>query len=540
MENSAKHRIRGATDRISITAGLAMLAILLFATILEPVGTTGVLVNARDFVVDNLAIYFVLLTLICLIFNVGIAFSKYGVIRMGKEAPQYRMFSWIAMIFCAAMGATILYWSSIEWIYYLTDPPFALEPLSQDVQEIAVAYSFFHWGFPAWSIYAIGVLPLAYRYYNRKKDNLTLQAVCEGALGDKVNGPLGTVINIIFVFGLLGGLTMSYGIGVPMLTNNLANIVGTPEIFLVYALFILVITFTFASSTYIGLEKGMQKWSRLTIYAAIALCALFLFLGPTLFILENFVQSLGIMMDRFALMSTYLDPIRDSGFPQNWTSFYWAWWIGLAPWMWIFIAKISRGRSIRAIVAAVICAGSAGSFLFFSTISSYGLGAYIQGFYDAVTTMRTAGVNQTISEIVMSLPGGRWILILWLLTGFSLLTTTMDSASYTLAAATTKGLKATSDPSKHLRLFWALILSVSPLCLLYAGQFIEGGVPLGGLQAMLILTAIPVSLTIFFAMHSILKWLRQDYGHQTRQEIIEQFARPTRTDDKSGNPSLPT
>ncbi|MDR2487428.1 MAG: BCCT family transporter [Clostridiales Family XIII bacterium] len=510
-------------DRLSVAVALVLLGTLLTFSIASPVSTTNGLVAARVGSVKVLGFWFILIVILCMVFNGFLAFSKYGTIRMGKEKPQYKTFSWVAMIFCAAMGTSILYWSAIEWAYYIQWPPFGLEALGPEISELSVAYSFFHWGVPAWSVYAVGVIPLAYRYYMRKKDDLSLQVACEGAFGKRVFGPLGKVINVIFIFGILGGLVISYGTGIPMLANNLKNIVGTPETFVVYALFVLLITATFASSTYIGLEKGMQKISRGTTYGSILLCALFLILVSPLFIMENFVQSLGLMIQEFIPMSTYLDPIRKSNFPQDWTCFYWAWWIGLAPWMWIFIAKISRGRSIRAIVAIVTLAGSAGSFLFFGTISSYGLGAYLREAFDVVAIMAEQGANQAISEMVLSLPAGIAILVIWLVVGFFLLVTTMDSAAYTLAAASTVGLRATDDPSKNLRLFWSIMLAISPTALLYAGQYIEGGVPLGGLQATLILTAIPISFLIVAVMYSGIKWLKEDYGHRTKEEIAQEF-----------------
>ena len=140
-----------------------------------------------------------------------------------------------------------------------------------------------------------------------------------------------------------------------------------------------------------------------------------------------------------------------------------------------------------------------------------------------VEVMTEQGASQLVSEVVKSLPGGIPILGLWVVVGFFLLVTTMDSAAYTLAAASTIGLKATSDPSKNTRLFWALMLAVSPLALFYAGQFIEGGIPLGGLQATLILTAIPVSFLMLAVMYSGIKWVKEDYGHKTKAEIIEEF-----------------
>jgi BCCT family betaine/carnitine transporter len=517
--NAPKKRI----DKLSVIVALLLVGTLVTFTVASPVKTLDALNAARIGTLDILGFWFILIVIVCLVFNLFMGLSKYGVIRMGKEKPQYKTFSWIAMIFCATMGATILYWSAIEWAYYIQWPPFGMEALGIEVKEISVAYSFFHWGIPAWSIYAVGAIPLAYRYYLRKKNDLSLQVACEGAFGDKVFGPLGKVINVIFIFGIVGGLVLSYGTGIPMLANNLKNIVGTADGFVAYAIFILIVTATFSSSTYIGLEKGMQKLSRGTSYGAVLLCILFLILVSPLFILENFVQSMGLMLQNFIPMMTYLDPIRESNFPQDWTCFYWAWWIGLAPWMWIFIAKISRGRSIRSIVATVTLAGSAGSFLFFGTISNYGLGAYLRGAYDVVAIMNDSGANQAISEMVRSLPGGIVILGIWLIVGFFLLVTTMDSAAYSLAAAATVGLKATEDPTKNMRLFWALLLAVSPLVLFYAGQYIEGGVPLGSLQASLILTSVPVSFIMVAVMYSGVKWVREDYGHRTRAEIAREF-----------------
>ncbi len=253
------------------------------------------------------------------------------------------------------------------------------------------------------------------------------------------------------------------------------------------------------------------------------MCAWFLFSVCPGFIVDNFVQSVGILVDRFVIMSTRLDPIRGEGFPQAWTCFYYAWWITLAPWMWVFIAKVSKGRSIRSIIAITTLAGSAGAMLFFGTVSSYGLNRYLTGALDAVRIMNTAGPNQMISEVVLSLPLGRIILVLWIVTAFSRMVTTMDSAAYSLGASSTNDLQAWEDPSRYLRLFWAVMLSVYPLCLLYAGQFVDGGVPLAGLQALLVILAIPVSLVMIAAMYSSLKWMREDYGSMTRQEIEADF-----------------
>ena len=507
--------------RLDVTAlafSFVLLSILVVASILVPEATTETLDSIRVWICNALGFYFLSIIILCLATVFWFGFSKYGLIKLGQEKPAYSTYGWASMIFCASMGTSILYWSAIEWVYYIQWPPFGYEALSAQALEIAVPYSFFHWGFPAWSVYAAGTIPLAYRYYVRKKEGLNLQSVCSGVLPGSTEGILSKVINIIFIVGILGGLTITYGTGIPMLANNLANSIGTSETFMAYALLIGLTTLTFATSTYIGIEKGMQNLSRMTTWFSLALCVIFL-LGSPLFSLSNTFQSLGIMTDQFVLMLTYLDPIRGTGFPQDWTVFYWAWWVGLAPWMWIFIAKISRGRSVRSVVGGVVIAGSIGSFLFFGTISNYGLHAYISNTIDVVQTMADHGINQIISELSLSLPMGRAVLALWFISGFLLLVTTMDSATYTLAEASSLGLKVGEDPSRNLRLFWAIMLAVSPLCLLYAGQSIPGGTPLGGLQAMLIITAVPVSVTVIFSMLAARKWFKEDYGQYTKEEI---------------------
>jgi betaine/carnitine transporter, BCCT family len=524
MKSNRQKKERGKIDRLSILVSMFLLAALAVATIIAPVATTQALVNIRIGIVDVLGFYFLLLVFTCLVFVAYMAFSKYGAIKMGHEEPEYTIFSWISMIFSAAIGYSILYWSAIEWIYYIQSPPFGLDPFSPAAAEIAVAYSFFHWGLPAWSLCAVGIITLAYRHYVRKKPGLTLQAACEGWLGDKIAGPVGKMINILFIFSILGGLTISYGTGVPMLANNLSNIFGLQESFRMYAGLIIIITVTFGFTTFVGLKKGLQVVAKGATIASLFLCAIFLTAVCPGFILDNFVQSTGLLVDNFIKMSTNLDPVARGGFPQAWTCFYFAWWITLSPWMWVFVAKISKGRSIRSIVATVTLSGMLGSMLFFGTISSYGLNRYLTGALDAVGILTEKGASQAVSEVVLSLPFGSAVLVLWVATAFARMVTTMDSAAYTLGAAATYELRSTEDPNRYLRLFWAVMLSVCPLSLLYAGQFMPEGIPLGGLQAILVIIAIPITITVYATMYSALKWTREDYGAKTRGEIEAEFA----------------
>lgn len=518
MEDSYMPTKKARFDVTAIAVSFVLLSVLVVASIFAPLATTQMLTSVRAWICSALGFYFMLIVILCIAIVLWLVLSKYGLIKLGQDKPQYSTYGWASMIFCSSMGTSILYWSAIEWVYYIQAPPFGYKALSVEALEIAIPYSFFHWGFAAWSVYALGAVTLAYRYHVRKKQGLNLQAACSGVFPESTKGALRKVINVVFIVGILGGLTITYGAGVPMLANNLSNAVGTSDNFTAYALLIGFITLILGIVAYVGIDKGIQKIARMAGWFSLALCAVFL-LGSPLFSLSNTLQSIGIMTDKFVVMLTHLDPIREGGFPQNWTIFYWAWWIGLAPWMWIFIAKISKGRSIRSVAGGVVISGSLGAFIFFSTISNYGLQAYINRTIDAVGIMADRGINQVISELSLSFPMGRVLLSLWFITGFLLLIATMSSAMYTLAESSSLGLKVGEDSNKNLRVFWAIMLAVAPLCMLYAGRSTPGGTPLAGLQAMLIITAVPVSVTVILAMLSTRKWLKEDYGLYTRAEI---------------------
>lgn len=514
-------------DYVTMVISIVLLALLVGLTIAIPDIVVNNLVVVRDFIIYNIGSFFIVFVGALLIYNIWLAGSKYGSVRLGKVKPQYSTFGWVAMIFCAAMGTSILFWSAIEWAYYITWlHPFGMT--AEETAELSVAYSFFHWGIPAWSVYAAGVVPIAYRYYIRRKEGLTIQGGCEGVLGDKVNGPWGTVINIIFIFGILGGLTISYGTGIPMLANLSHVIIGTPENFVSFFILVILITAAFTWSACSGIGKGILVLSKFCIYICLALVAYVLIFGHFIFEVENTVQSFGLSFQHFFEMMFYLDPTRSSGgFPQEWTVFYWAWWLGLAPVMWIFIAKCSAGRSIRSVILTVILAGSVGSFLFFGTISNYGLGEILLNGYH----FETMGSNGTfldtfyntgneyglISDILLTLPLGKGVLVAWFIAGFILLVTTMDSSAYSMAAACTKGLGTWDDPPKRLRVLWALMLSVCPLCLLWAQS------SLAGLKAVLIITSIPVAILVLLCVLSCTRWIRDDFGCMSRQEIEEYF-----------------
>ncbi|MEG2286172.1 MAG: BCCT family transporter [Eubacterium sp.] len=498
-------------DKLAIIGTLIIISVLSIYIVLFPEESTTNLDNIRLFITTKWASYFICITIAIFVINLTLAFSKYGNIKLGKSKPEYKMFSWVAMIFCATMGTCILYWGTLEWVYYYMGPPMGLDPQSMAAAQVSLSYSFFHWGIPAWGIYAIGTVPIAYRYHVRKLDGLSLAHGCEGVTGGKAGW--NKIINIIFIFGIVSGIVIVFGTGIPMLVNNLHNSIGTPDTFIMQVLMIVFVTFIFTLSSYAGLDKGMKVCSDWTTYLIFVLLAFIFIFGGTQFQIENTIKSFGMMISNFVPMFFDTEPIIKTGFTAEWTVFYWAWWITLAPWLWIFIAKISKGRTIRQVVLTISVAGLLSTVLFFGILSNYGLNLQLSGQFDFVTILQEQSPSAVISAVIMALPLGKIVLFVWFVVGFMLLVTTLDSAVFTLSAASIRNLKNEEIPPNSLKLFWAIAIAAIPICLMFANA------SLGALKSTIVITAVPVSITLIFCIISLFKWLKEDYGKFSRNEI---------------------
>ena len=388
--------------------------------------------------------------------------------------------------------------------------------MSPEAYEYAGTYGIFHWTFTAWALFAVGAIPLCYRFYILKKPGLSLSVACEGVLGNKIYGPLGKLIEIVVVFGILGGHGTTLILGIPMIQNSVAKLFHVPDTLATGIILIVIVTALFMISSWIGLSKGMQNLSRYNAYAAIALAIYFIAVGPTLFQLELFTDAMGYMSNNFPRMSLWTDSINDGGFPSGWTAFYWAWWLALGPWMWIFTTRISRGRTLREVMLGMLAAGSAGCMLYFGALGGYTLDLQKSGQLDLVKIMAEDGTPNAISEVVLSLPLSQILLFVWAMIAIIFLATTLDSSSYTLAATTTKGLKAGQEPAKTFKLFWAVMLAVVPCALLFAGA------NMSAFQALATLTAMPIAIFTIIALISGAKWIFRDYGSMSKEEIIAQ------------------
>ncbi len=514
---------------------VALIVILCFSLplILFPAEGKAVLTKALGWTTKTLGWAYLWFTIAAFGILTYYALSRFGNVRFGgpDAKPEFSLPSWVAMLFCAGIGASVMYWGTIEWAYYYSGPPFGIEPKSREAAEWAAMYGLFHWGFTAWAVYCIPTLPLAYLYWNRKRPVLRLSAVCSGVIGERAaRGIPGKIIDVLFMFGLIGGVGTSIGLGTPMLSAGLAELFGIERSFGLDVIVIVIWGAIFGFSVYSGLEKGIKVLSDINLWLIVVILGFTFLFGPTIFILDTFTNSIGLLLQHFVEMSFYVDPINkgekfiaaaaegksyvdvDGTFPELWTVFYWAWWIAYAPFMGLFVARISRGRTIRELIAVEILGGSIGCWVFFAILGNTSMFFQLEGTQDLSQMVADGQAPEAIITTILTvgdrvLPLGTLLLIVFVVLAFIFGATTMDSSAYTLSSVATEEQDEIVEPARWHRFFWAIALAVVALSLMFAG----GKDSLKALQAAAVIVALPLMVVLLMMTMSLMKWLKEDY-----------------------------
>ncbi|ASK61948.1 choline transporter [Virgibacillus phasianinus] len=500
--------------------------------ILFPEAGASVVDKANNFMTGNFGMLYLLVGLSAFAFLIFVAFSKNGQIKLGnaEDKREFGTFSWAAMLFAAGIGSSILYWGMIEWAYYYQGPPFGIEPGSDKAIQWASSYGMFHWGPIAWAIYTLPALPIAYFYYVRKKPVLKISEAIRPVLGRLVDGPLGVIIDVLFMFGLMGGAGTTLALGTPMIAAGVHDLTGLPITLGLKTAIMLLCTIIFAISAYSGLRRGIKILSDVNLWLAIFVLLFIFVFGPTLFLSETTITSIGLIMDNFFRMATWLEPFQnlagftETGFPESWTVFYWAWWVVYAPFVGLFVARISRGRTIREMILGTMIYGTIGCILFFGIMGNFGLYLQLSGGFDVIGFMNENGTPAAIIAILHELPIASFMVTAFTVLAVIFLATTFDSSSYILAAVVQKEVQ--SEPLRWNRLFWAFTLCLLPLVLMYIGD-------LETLQTASIVAGFPVIFIMFLLAWSFMKAsnsdLRESKGykpptiHINRKEILERL-----------------
>lgn len=444
---------------------------------------------------------------VCLIFSLWLIFGKYGRVKLGtsSDQPEFKTFTWIAMFFCAGIGAGAMYWACLEPLYYLSSPPFGVEPFSVAAREWSMSYVYFHWGFTPWAIFAVPAIAFAYCYYNRRNLHFKASYACSGVLGKHAQGKIGVVLDIVVVIGMIGGFATSLGFVFPMISGLISQYMHINDSLGLQISIGAFFTLIYTWSCIRGLYSGIAKLSNINMIMFVVFIIYVFLVGPTSWILSNFFESFGIMLQNFIRMSLYTDSINGSGFPQNWTVFYWAWWASWAIYIGLFMARISKGRTIRAFLLNMIFVAGGGTVIIFGIIGSYGQHVYYNLGIDLVTILNEQGGPIAIYEMLATLPAAKVVIPLFVILLMVAQATGIDSAAYTLANVTSKEVGYAAEPRRWLRIFWALFIFFATISLL-----VVGGMEVVKLSS--VLTSIPILILLILFMISTAKWLRCDFG----------------------------
>ena len=435
-----------------------------------------------------------------------LAIGRFGKIRLSKddEQPEFGELSWAAMLFCAGVGAGLMYWAPIEWAYYYDAPPFGLEAGSAAASEWASTYGIFHWGPTAWAFYCLPTIAIAYPYYVKNVPYLRLSTSCYYFLAGKEDSGAARMIDWLFMIGLLGGAGTSLGFSTPMIAAAVGSITGWEANFGLEVGVVAVSVLMFATSVWLGLKKGIKRLSDINMWLAFVLLAYVLVVGPTIFLLNTSMNSIGLMAQNFIRMNTWTDVFTNSGFVESWTIFYWAWWIAYGPFVGLFVTRISSGRTIRQVIFGMLTYGSLGGALFYMILGNYGLHLQTTGALEVTSILSSDGGPAAIVAILEQLPYAVVLVGIFAMIALIFSATTYDSASYILASCATRKLPAHEDPVRWHRLFWAVALAVLPLTLMFIGD-------LKTIQSATLIVSLPLIFVGVLMAVSLVKQLRADF-----------------------------
>ena len=491
-------------DKSGFIATIIVILLMTLPILLAPQKSAEVMKLAYGYIAVNFGFLYVFQASAILALLCWLAFGKYGSIRLGDEddRPEFNTFTWAGMLFCAGVGAGLLYWSSIEWAYYYQTPPFGVEPMSIEAAKWASAYGLFHWGISAWAFYCLPTLAIAYPFYVKKVPMLKFSISCHHVLKGKENHLLGRFIDFLFRVALIGGAGSSLAFTTPLIAEGVSRIFGVETSFTLEIFVVLVCVAIFATSVYFGLEKGMKRLSQTTVWLTFLLLLFILIAGPTVFILKTSLNAMGTVFQNFIQMNTWTDPFTESGFVEEWTVFYWAWWVAFGPFVGIFVTRISKGRTIKEVILGMLAFGTIGGAMFYMVLGNFSLYQQISGNIDVVSLVNNHGPATAIISVFQQLPLSNMVIGLFCFICVIFIATTYDAASYTLASSSTVTLKPGEDPHRLHRTFWAFSLALLPICLMYIG-----GIKVA--QTAVLVVSLPILFVYILMTYSFLASLKK-------------------------------
>ncbi|SHE96040.1 BCCT family transporter [Alkalibacter saccharofermentans] len=480
------------------------LVVFISLTIIYPDVAERTFATIMSGITKNAGWFFILAANLFIIAALYFAFGKYGNIRIGGNdaQPEFSKFGWYAMLLSAGMGIGLLFWSVGEPISHLGSPsPMfgSIDPGAPRAAQAAMATTFFHWGIHPWAIYSIVGLGLAFFAYNRGLP-LTIRSVFYPLIGNKIYGFWGNVIDVLSVLATLTGLATSLGLGVSQVNAGLNFLFGINISTGIQVGLIIGITGLATASVVMGLDGGVKRLSEINMVLAGVFMLFILIAGPTVYILSGFTQNIGYYMSNFVEMSLWTETFRDTNWQGAWTIFYWAWWISWSPFVGMFIARISKGRTVREFILGVLLVPSLLSFFWMSVFGGTAIYLQTNGIGDIASAV-SSDVSIALFAMLEYLPWTQLLSVVGIILVTVFFVTSSDSGSLVVDHLTSGGKLDSPVPQ---RVFWAVMEGVVAAALLIGGG-------LTALQTASVLTGLPFAIILLLLIYSLNAGFSQEY-----------------------------
>ena len=509
--------LKGLNPTVALASKGVVLALVLFGAVMTDTAATT-FVAVRDGILAVLGWWYVALATLSLGFVLWLALGKVGSIRLGgdDERPEFSRISWFAMLFSAGMGIGLVFWGVAEPVSHLASNPFVEEGAGDaERARVAMRIAYFHWGLHPWAIYALVGAGLGYFGYRRGLP-LTIRSTLYPLLGDRIYGPIGHAADTLAVFATTVGVATSLGLGVQQINAGLEHLVGLQISLVNQLILIAIITAAAVVSVASGLDKGIKLLSHINLWLAAAILAMVAALGPTSALINQYLQSTGDYIQNLIWLSLWTDAYEERGWQAAWTTFYWGWWISWSPFVGMFIARISRGRTIREFVIGVLLAPTLVTFAWLTVLGGTALSSIAAGDPGGIAAAVADDVTLSLYAMIEELhPGALGLVLSAAATMLVALFFITSSDSGTLVTNTILSVGNPHPPLEH-RILWGVSEGAVAAVLLAAGG-------LTALQAAAISAALPFS----FVLTALAVGLAVALVREARGTPAEEGASPT-------------
>lgn len=460
--------------------------------------------KVRFFFGDTLGIYYLIIGVGVLLISIFLSFSKYGDVVLGEpnEKPKYSFFAWGSMMFTCGLAADILFYSFAEWVMYATNPH--IEELGS-VAEWAGVFPLFHWSFIPWAFYLVLAVVFGFMLHVRKRNRQRYSEACRPVIGKHADGILGRMIDLFALFALLAGTATTFSVATPLMAAIIVDLFGITISRTAVTIIILLVTCAVYTYAVLHGFKGISFLAKLCIYLFFGLLIVVLLIGGQgRFIIENGFQSLGKMFQNFIELSTFTDPGRTSNFPQDWTIYYWAYWMVWCIAAPFFIGNISKGRTIKQTILGGYVFGVGSTIVSFVVLGNYSLGLQTSGVADFIAQYAANGdLYGLILNIINTMPASKLILVVTMLCMIAFYATSFDSIAYTVACYSYKQLGENEHPHKLIELLWCILLIVLPIALVFSES------SMNNIQSVSIISAFPIGIIMIIMIWGFIKDIKK-------------------------------